>query len=368
MNKDLVTERFDSMNASTVVNSLLCLLCLLMERALIRAEGSSYCATFSSDYDSSTTTGGVTGSFYMLIDSDENMGSYRFYLDLSEFSSTCDISQGLNYHVHSNWVNSSTTSDLGSVFCGPAYTGYHYDPTMACSSTSENQGTTTGYNSDNCQKIGRYATASPAYTYGCSTTVYGQGDYSQCELGDLSGKMGMAFPSSGRIFDQSQTLEDVIPVYSYNYMQDSLSSSPHTAFSWASIVFHCKSGGTRLFCAKFEDVSSSSSSDESSSCGKKPSSSDSGDDNDDRNEKEVIGLIVGRYVLPFDAYRSPIMPMFMFSLIMLQLTTTHLCYLCHHARCDCGSDWTLSITRLLEIHPGFVGLQAVTETTGGGGK
>jgi hypothetical protein len=273
------------MNTSPV---LIGLLCLLMEITLIRAQASSYCATFSSDYDSSTTTGGVTGSFYMLIDSDEKMGNYRFYLDLSDFSSSCDISQGLNYHVHSNWVNSSTTSDLGSVFCGPAYTGYHYDPTMACSSTSENQGTTTGYNSNNCQKIGRYSTASPAYTYGCSTAVYEQGDYSQCELGDLSGKLGMAFPSSGRIFDQSTTLQDVIPVHSYNYLEDSRSSSPHTAFSWASIVFHCKSGGTRLFCAKFEEISSGDS-----SCGKKPSSSDSGDGDDDRDEKAVIGLIVG---------------------------------------------------------------------------
>lgn len=290
------------MIASTVV---IALLCLLMDSVLIQAQTSSYCATFSSDYDSTTTTGGVTGSFYMLIDNDEKMGNYRFYLDLSEFSSSCDISQGLNYHVHSNWVNASTSSDLGSVFCGPAYTGYHYDPTMACSSTSENQGTTTGYNSDNCLKIGRYATASPAYTYGCSTAVYGQGDYSQCELGDLSGKLGLAFPSSGRIFDQSKTLQDVMPVNSYNYMEDSRSSSPHTAFSWASIVFHCKSGGTRLFCAKFEEISSSSS--DSSSCGKKPASSDNGNSgDDDRDEKAVIGLIVGMYV-HFEANRSPIM-------------------------------------------------------------
>jgi len=225
----------------------------------------------------------------MLLDSDKQMGHYRFYLDLTAFSSSCDVSQGLNYHVHSNWVNDSTTSDLGSVYCGPAYTGYHYDPTMACSSTSENQGTTTGYNSDNCQKIGRYATASPAYTYGCSTTVYGEGDYSQCELGDLSGKLGLAFPTTGRIFDQSQTLQDLIPVHSYNYMKNSGGNSPHTAFSWASIVFHCKSGGARLFCAKFEDTSSYSD----SSCGKKPSSSGDDDAHADQHEKAVIGLIVG---------------------------------------------------------------------------
>lgn len=347
------------MIASTVV---IALLCLLMDSALIQAQAFSYCATFSSDYDSTTTTGGVTGSFYMLIDNDERMGNYRFYLDLSEFSSSCDISQGLNYHVHSNWVNASTSSDLGSVFCGPAYTGYHYDPTMACSSTSENQGTTTGYNSDNCLKIGRYATASPAYTYGCSTAVYGQGDYSQCELGDLSGKLGLAFPSSGRIFDQSKTLQDVMPVHSYNYMEDSRSSSPHTAFSWASIVFHCKSGGTRLFCAKFEEISSSSS--DSSSCGKKPASSDNGNGDDDRDEKAVIGLIVGMYVFSKPIDHLSWMCMYIFSLIMLY----HASLLCSRARCDCGSDCTLLNARLLENHLGFNGLQAVAETTGGGGK
>ena len=171
----------------------------------------------------------------------------------------------MNYHVHSKWVNDSTTSDLGSEYCGPSYTAYHYDPTLACSTASENQGTSMGFNTDNCQRIGRYATASPAYTYGYSTEVYSKGDFSQCELGDLSGKHGSALPSGGLIFDHSNILYDAIPVYSYNYLKDSGNNTgPRTAFAWASIVFHCRADDTRLFCAKFIEETTLSN---DSSCG-----------------------------------------------------------------------------------------------------
>jgi hypothetical protein len=222
----------------------------------------SYCATFDAD-----TTSGSVGSFSMEIS--EGVASYRFYLDLTNFKTECILSSGLGYHIHSYWVN-TTTQSSANAFCGKSLTGNHFDPNLACSTASQSSGS-----GGLCAAISR---TSPDYTYSCSNTNYQKGDYSMCEVGDLSGKFGKALESSTdgtAIFSQQDILSDYVPAYDFNY----LTTSDPTSIQWASMVFHCADGtsnnGARLVCAKFllEDSSSDSS------CGSAPSTSSSGGSN-----------------------------------------------------------------------------------------
>ena len=58
--------------------------------------------------------------------------------------------------------------------------------------------------SANCLALNR--TAAKHYTYSCTTSVYNSGNLSQCEVGDLSGKFGLSFNSSGNEVFSSETL------------------------------------------------------------------------------------------------------------------------------------------------------------------
>lgn len=134
---------------------------------------SSYCATFDA-----ATTAGATGSFSMEIN--EGVATYKFYLDMTNFQTECVLSSGLSYHIHSYWRN-TTTQSSANTFCGSSYCGGHFDPNLACSKSSQNGGS-----NGLCEAINR---TSPEYTYGCNSTVYQNGDYSKCEIGDLGGKL-----------------------------------------------------------------------------------------------------------------------------------------------------------------------------------
>ena len=108
------------------------------------SESKSYCAKFDNNYETSTTTGTLEGSFKMMIDDKNHIAEYTYYLNLGNFSVldlNCDLSAGLTYHVHSNWENTDDTSSLGGTDCGASFTGFHFDPTFACSETSENHAT-----------------------------------------------------------------------------------------------------------------------------------------------------------------------------------------------------------------------------------
>jgi hypothetical protein len=122
--------------------------------------------------------------------------------------------------------------------CGPKVTAIHYDPNLACS-----------YVADACTSLGR----TPA-SYNCTPAVYSAGLYSQCEVGDLSGKFGTVKPVNG-IMQQLTPLMDYQPPYAANYLVG-------TALSkfFSSVVFHCPSGGTRLICAKLQLVPAGQSS------------------------------------------------------------------------------------------------------------
>jgi len=100
--------------------------------------------------------------------------------DFTGEAESCTIENGLVYHVHSFWNNATTTSSANS-FCGPTYTGGHYDPSLACSSASEDA-------KGLCTALGR--TADQGYEYPCNSEDFADGNMAKCEIGDLSGKFG----------------------------------------------------------------------------------------------------------------------------------------------------------------------------------
>lgn len=195
--------------------------------------GGQYCATIDS-----STADGAYGTVAMEIASGKVQ--YSVSLNLNGFTAAtgCDYTQGLSYHIHTYWTN-TTVSSSANGFCGAGFTGGHYDPNFACSASSQNS-------SSACTALGR---VSPTYTYSCSTTTYGEGQYSLCEVGDISGKTGLLFPASATdlTFSSAQPVTDYQPPYDYNYKAQDADS-----LMWSSVVFHCvANANARLVCADF---------------------------------------------------------------------------------------------------------------------
>jgi hypothetical protein len=239
----------------------------------VSVSGTSFCATLDS-----TTTGGASG--YFSAQFFPGSANYSYYLDLTHFDTgTCDLTSGLSFHFHTYWNNASVTSSSNS-FCGGSYTGGHFDPNLACGSSSQDAGS-------KCVELGRTSTSTPPYVYSCNTSNYQKGRYAYCELGDLSNKFGRAFANAGtRIFEQTTPHQDFQPPYVANYKQgDALS------YQWQSIVFHCGQTNDRLVCAEFLMTEEE--------CGAS-TNSDSNDDNDpwaaggwNSLAKLLVGLSVG---------------------------------------------------------------------------
>lgn len=126
---------------------------------------SQYCATFQSSQSS-----GASGYFAMEISN--GVAKYSYSVDLRNFSlsSSCSgiSTTGLKVHLHQMWSNTSTTSSGGATYCGSGLTGGHYDPTYACSGSSQ-------YSKSVCSQLSR--TSTKGYNYGCNSTVYGSGNY-----------------------------------------------------------------------------------------------------------------------------------------------------------------------------------------------
>lgn len=207
------------------------LMCMLAAAAIAQDQ---YCGSIDP-----TTTSGASGSFAMQVD--QGVGQYSFTLDLNNYIGyDCNFTRGLSYHIHTYWNNNSVSSSAGS-FCGSTYAGGHYDPNFACSGSSQNS--TSG-----CTALGR--TAAQGYTYSCSSSVYANGEYSRCEVGDISGKNGVAYPTSDTDLTFSlSNFVDYQPPYAYNYKtqdQDSL--------MWSSIVFHCAGDNIRMVCAELSNT------------------------------------------------------------------------------------------------------------------
>lgn len=174
---------------------------------------------------------GIDGFFQMTFDS--GSANYDFKFDLTGFETTCDLSQGLTYHVHSFWTDE--TGRASTTTCGDA--GGHYDPYLACGPSSQD-------GSALCPMLNR--TADQGYTYACSSTEYAAGHHAECEVGDFSGKFGRMMPSIASPTTFIGLHVDPNPPMMANYgTTDSVSNQ------WASLVVHCPADNARLMCAQF---------------------------------------------------------------------------------------------------------------------
>lgn len=184
-------------------------------------------------------------------------GQHTLELDLTDFSAmpgTCDVAQGLTYHIHSFWNGTSEALSGDNAACGLAFTGNHYDPYLACGPNTEEVAS--------CAALGR---VTPAYTYPCTSAAYGNGQYDYCEVGDTSGKFGKLFATDADLKLFSADVFDPSPALLPDYEAASQLSS-----QWASLVVHC--GSSRILCAKFLPVAAEAS------CGSFGSSSNDDDE------------------------------------------------------------------------------------------
>lgn len=209
------------------------LLGFLLLVASVRAE--QFCAEIK-QHEASGASG------YVALQILDGVATYSFSLNLNSYknSTPCNLYDGLKFHVHSYW-NSNTNNSAANAQCGSSYTGGHYDPNFACSSSSQAIST-------QCKSLNR--TSSHDYTYNCSTTNYRSGKYSFCEIGDVSSKHGVVFPASSKNLQYSlSNFNDFLPPYTYNYLH-----GDETSLMWASFVFHCAQNSNRLVCAKFSNT------------------------------------------------------------------------------------------------------------------
>eukprot|EP00759_Apiculatamorpha_spiralis_P011814 PhF_6_TR19020/c3_g1_i2/m.27896 len=176
-----------------------------------------------------STAAGVTGSF--TADALPNNFAHTLDLDFTNYQGTCDISLGVSYHLHALWANDTANS---SSSCGASATGGHYDPTLACAAPSQ-------YIDTLCSSISR--TVASGYTYRCNASGYSGGAYGSCEVGDLSGKFGLAMPvSSGSRRLTAMVASDVRPPTVQDY---------GGVTGWSSLVVHCNDAAkTRILCGR----------------------------------------------------------------------------------------------------------------------
>lgn len=150
---------------------------------------------------------------------------------------------GLKYHIHERWNRSDFVNALGPTECGAEYTGNHWDPWTACSSSTGNEYCNITQNVDSCVP-GSTAWVGSHNGYLCNTSTYADNPY-VCEVGDWSGKYGNLIVSDSKLLQV--TSESSWEVDSVELTQ-------------RSVVFHCNDG-TRAFCAPFLDTNSSSEGD-----------------------------------------------------------------------------------------------------------
>ena len=198
--------------------------------------GTDFCATFEA------ASAGAQGGFALRVDEAKGLSSYYFDIDTSKFSTTCDLSKGLKYHIHSYWTSTSSSSSV----CGNDVAGAHLDPNFACSSVSQY-----AVEPLMCDKLSR--TASQGYTYNCTVASFQeQGNLNACEVGDLSGKFGLSISQGAGVFrpPKNAVLYDPLGPIQFQYGK---------VTGWKSVVFHCNDEAkTRLFCAELQPASQNS--------------------------------------------------------------------------------------------------------------
>jgi hypothetical protein len=179
-------------------------------------------------------TGGITGFFNVKYD-DSNVlrADYSFSVDLSKYTGTCDLSQGLGYHLHAEWIGANVTA----TGAGCTMAENHYDPYLACGANSQGR-----FAGDTTCTSARGA----SYVYNCTPDLYKAGYLSNCEIGDLSGKYGKVFAKPGtKIFARADR-NDPVPPLTVDFDKKNTVGT-----KWNSIVFHCAVPNTsRIVCAK----------------------------------------------------------------------------------------------------------------------
>jgi len=201
----------------------LSLLCLKFHLS----NGDQYCATISASEAS-----GASGYYALQIQN--GAAEHVFSLDLSKYtgSTYCPLSTqyGLAYRLHSYWV--STQQSAAAQLCTHTFTGGTYDPFYACSPSSSNINTA-------CTLM--KMSYAKGYIYYCNATTFSTGQYTNCELGDISGKFGQVYSTQGDGVFTGGPFADYFPPQVSDYRSgDEL---------WASIVFHCGYGNQPIACA-----------------------------------------------------------------------------------------------------------------------
>eukprot|EP00759_Apiculatamorpha_spiralis_P044292 PhF_6_TR41320/c0_g4_i3/m.62613 len=102
---------------------------------------------------------GQLGSFFMAVN--DVSATYTLDVDFSNYTGSCDATNGVYYHLHTDW--NVLDGSVSSTSCGAAVTGGHYDPTLACAGPSQ-------YFATLCTSLLR--TAAQGYTYRCNATGY----------------------------------------------------------------------------------------------------------------------------------------------------------------------------------------------------
>merc|ERR1719300_174457 len=150
---------------------------------------------------------------------DRNMILIEYHLgdrrdDIRDINEYCLSSPGLSYKIHDEWNSKNETSLFGDA-CSPQVVGGSWDPTVACSSTSAN---------GNCDTGAGCVPGSSSHSDDEGYLCDYEADPFSCEVGDLSGKLGVA-PVA---FD----------VVSTGWMEDPFLPSS-SVIQGKSVVFYC---------------------------------------------------------------------------------------------------------------------------------
>jgi hypothetical protein len=235
--------------------------------AISFAIAKNYCAKINP-----STSSGASGYYAMQIKN--GIALHQYTLDISNAptisTSSCSTNgvASLNININEFWApgDGSTSSaslcatttpvlQVNGQYVYLPITGLHYDPYFGCSMYSQNYLTY-------CQKGLKRVT--PQYTYYCNSTGFRDQElYTSCEVGDITGKFGLA-SSSNSVFASKEIFVDPFPPLNANYR-----TSTDNALAWGSVAFQCSTPTvtyvnnvayntmtpTSIACAAFQEVS-----------------------------------------------------------------------------------------------------------------
>lgn len=75
---------------------------------------------------------GASGYFSLSIAGDGSYSNYTVFLDLSQFTTSCDLRKGLMFHLHSYWDHSKNITSASNQECLIDSIGGHYGIHTSC--------------------------------------------------------------------------------------------------------------------------------------------------------------------------------------------------------------------------------------------